>query len=253
MHLKAQVHDNCRFLLLDVGPLPEILASIDPDFFSRITWLRPGQVAQVIEGNLIVGFRQDSWFAYPKFGANAYLQNWVNSLPFRVQKSEKVVIYQNRVYPQASHGRLMNAQHSQYIISLIQRKMEELCRPERLIIFDGKISDGDDSLRRSMTPSEQFELFRTASTVIGSHGTGLSNVLWMDLQSDERPKVVEFTAGPQNINDHNLNKFQFRNYIRNFWGMPYDYHHILFSENSTDSNTFINLETMSDVLDELWS
>ena len=77
-------------------------------------------------------------------------------------------------------------------------------------------------------------------------------MVWMDHTTGETPKIVEFTAGPNHKNDPNLKFHTFRNYIWNYWGMPYNYNHILYAPNSTDARLFIDLEILDSVLDKIW-
>ena len=105
---------------------------------------------------------------------------------------------------------------------------------------------------RPLTPMERFYLFRSATTLIGSHGTVMTSMLWMDLTAERRPQVVEFTAGPSSVDD-GLRRVAFENYSRNYWGLPFDYHVLLFTPESNDVATFVDLDILSGVLDELWA
>ena len=156
----------------------------------------------------------------------------------------------SRVPPQ-TNTRVMNVEHNEAIKQLIQQKMIEHGRKEQLVDFDGTRM-GEDGQIRPLTPIERFYLFRSATTLIGSHGTGMTNMLWMDLTAERRPQVVEFTSGP-NSSDDELRRFAFENYSRSYWGLPFDYHVLLFTPESRDTGAFIDLNLLSDVLDELWS
>ena len=127
------------------------------------------------------------------------------------------------------------------------------------MIFDGTIT-GEDGEKRSMTLLEQFSLFRSASMAIGPHGTGLgemvvarvvgsgnyftnrlirvspakANIVWMDFNRDT--SVIEFVSGPFNSKDPNLDKYRWRTQSFGYWGLPFNYHHLLFTPNSTDDH-----------------
>ena len=243
----------------NTGLLRSILKSLDPTFFDRVTWLKPGEIARVENGTLTVGFHHESVFdVQPKYGASRYLQKWLSSPnPQLLPSSNDVrkVVFYSRVPPQAKHGRIMDEVHNRAIISLIQRSLDRNGRTEKLVEFDGTVL-GDNGSLRTMTFVEQFQLFRSASTVIGPHGTGLSNMLWMDLSECsgcDPPKVVEFTIGPLNIGSFDPDRDPFaRTYAFKYWGLPYDYHHILFLPNSTDQRTFVDLEVLENLLNDLW-
>ena len=135
---------------------------------------------------------------------------------------------------------------------MIQQSLRKYGRSEQLVIFDGTTVDKDGQAR-TMSIIEQFQLFRSATTLIGTHGTGFSNAIWMDVRFDEQPvKVIEFTPGgyKYSVDAYNFNRY--RNYIQNFWGLPYDYHHIAFAPNSTNDRTFIDLEVLGALLASFW-
>lgn len=253
---------------------------LDPPLFERITWLKPKEVARVNDGNLIVAFHyaasppsdlhplgmdgDDNIIVeyrpdaappadlHPRYGANGYLQIWLGTIRPN-SPSPPVVIYYARVDPsQAKHGRIMDSNHSKDIISLIEGSMERHNRAERLIEFDG--TTDDNGQKRSMTILEQFDLFRSATTLIGPHGTGMANMIWMDLESRDRPKVVEFTVGPRNVGkfDDIIDPFA-KTYTSKYWGLPFDYNHMLFAPNSTNSRAFVDLNVLDGVLDRLWA
>jgi len=252
--LAGRLSRECRLLLLE-GPLQDILLAVDEELYNRVLWLSPGTVAKM-KGSLAVAFHpsslNDRTAVVPKWGANAYLQSWLNAIDYFVSDEEKVVVYHSRVVPQAKHGRIMDPEHNGHIIEIIRRSLERNGRPERLVVYDGTTL-ADDGSTSSMPILEQFKLFRSASALIGTHGTGLANAVWMDVRSNERPaKVVEFTPGGYQYSDDAYNFNRYRNYVQNYWGLPYDYHHIAFAPNSTDDRTFIDLEVLDVVLDGLF-
>ena len=148
------------------GPLKNILLHLDPEFFQRVTWLKPGTIARVNNGKLVLAFHPTS----RKYGANRHLQKWLKSLPPRTgTPNRRTVVFYSRVPPQANHGRIMDNNHNQEIMSLIQRIMDRHHRVEKLVEYDGT-TVGKDGDKRPMSILEQFQLFRSASTVIGPHG-----------------------------------------------------------------------------------
>jgi len=96
-YLKAQVDEECRFLLLDnrIGPLPSILHAVDPALYARVTWVHPREVVKIVEGSLVVSHNPGSEY-YPKFGANAYLQAWLTSLPYKSDADKTIILYSSR-------------------------------------------------------------------------------------------------------------------------------------------------------------
>ena len=103
--------------------------------------------------------------------------------------SEKTVIYYQRKHN--SHplkpSRAMDPEQDEILVSIIRDIMKRFGRREKLVVFDGKLS-----------VKEQFDLFRSATTIIGAHGGGLANLLYTLPGSScaDRPKVLEFATNP---------------------------------------------------------
>ena len=233
VYLKMKRPPGCRFVFLDISaepskngiprrgshkgnPLATVLEAVDPEFYSRITWIPAGVVARVNGNDLTISTHQKQ-IGPPgmRWGANKYLMQWLTSLPYKSE--DKIVIYANRVLGQAGHGRIMDTDHNNDILALIQSSMDKYGRQERLVVYDGTTMDGDGT-SRSMTAREQFELFRGATALIGTHGTALSNMQWMDL-TNQVPNILEFTIGPYQYPASAYNKNRYRNYFQHFWGM----------------------------------
>ena len=163
--------------------------------------------------------------------------------------------------------------HHEDIIATIERALTKNNRKERLVVYDGTIDDGNGQ-KRKMTYQEQFSLFRSSILVIGPHGTGLSNVVWMDPNSNARNQVVEFTIGPSTIGTFgdtfrgkSIAPYSFspstfltritepfaKTHLYKYWGLPFEYRYLLFAPNSTNDRAFIDLEVLVDVLDEILS
>ena len=233
-YLKMRRPPGCRYIFLDTSaepsnngipirngqpkgnPLATVLEAVDPEFYSMITWIPAGVVVRVNSNDLTISTHQQL-FDPPimRWGANKYLMQWLASLPYKSE--DKIVIYANRVLGQAGHGRIMDTDHNNDILALIQSSMDKYGRQERLVVFDGTTVDGDGT-SRSMTAREQFELFRGATALIGTHGTALSNMQWMDL-TNQVPNILEFTIGPYQYQASAYNHNRYRNYFQHFWGM----------------------------------
>ena len=79
-------------------------------------------------------------------------------------------------------------------------------------------------------------------------------MIWMDMTlENDPPKVVEFTLGLLNVGSFGHLRAPFtRTYAFKYWGLLFDYHHMLFSPNSTTSRAFVDLNVLEDVLNGLW-
>ena len=79
-------------------------------------------------------------------------------------------------------------------IRVIKHRMATANRAEKLVVFTGKTPEG-----HGMSYRAQFDLFRSASLVIGAHGTGLGGLRWMPLALPcpaQSRHVIEMTCGP---------------------------------------------------------
>eukprot|EP00913_Durusdinium_trenchii_P028877 g27075.t1 len=75
----------------------------------------------------------------------------------------------------------------------LHRRQEVLQRhgfPEEIMIFTGKFNGETASFQ------DQYRIFNSAFLVLGPHGTGLSNILWM--RCDIPVAVIEFFCGLTN-------------------------------------------------------
>ncbi len=68
--------------------------------------------------------------------------------------------------------------------------VEELDKSD-LILFNGKDENGN-----TISIESQKNMFATATTVIGTHGSGLTNIIWMNprCSTSTTPKVLEFAS-----------------------------------------------------------
>lgn len=120
--------------------------------------------------------------------------------------------------------------------------------------------DGTEQTR-PMTVAHQAQIFRQADAVIGPHGAGLANVLWlptrtsmrMHLHGCDRPQVLEFVCGERSANVQNGCP-----YSRSHWGLlstaPWvQWHHQFFTKESTSSVTWIDLHELKGSLTSMWS
>ena len=117
---------------------------------------------------------------------------------------------------------------------------------KRLVYFDG-----DD-----LSIAEQVRAFRSATVVIGAHGGGLANIMWTNIPStscSDRPKVIEFLCGQASVAVQNGCP-----YGKTYWNLaatiPWvDYHHVLYTSNSTNKDVYIDLEALGMAMDRVLS
>lgn len=116
-----------------------------------------------------------------------------------------------------------------------------------LIIFNGKNENGD-----TLSIQEQFEIFSSADTAIGPHGSGLTNVMWMDprCDSENRPKVIEFVSSDRT---KDVQGGSIWGYWFLFGSLPWiNYHQLYYTNLSSDAQVLIDPEVFEETLNNLW-
>lgn len=265
--LREILSPKVKILLLHHPLHEEILKTVDAQFVNdRVEWVRPQELIQVNDGILATLILKH----IPHRTAQTVesLGRWLNEAHhFRrssrnlVDSNRNIIYYTRGGSADTHHGRVVERSHEADIIALIQSKMRECKRSEKFIIFNGQ-KEG-----KTMKIQDQFELFRGANTVIGPHGSGLANIVWMNPSAisaqresafAKRPVVLEFLLGPDSAHVHPPCKgckgLPFtRTYYQLFSTIPWvDYNHLLYAANSTEATTFIDLDTLEMALSNIW-
>jgi hypothetical protein len=132
-----------------------------------------------------------------------------------------------------------------------------------LVVFDG-------SARSGWTLQKQIDLFRSANVVIGAHGGGLANLIWMTQDEEqqqqhqqdtggsppdacpERLKVLEFITNPLTP-DIQHGKFHVT-YYNLYSKVPWvEYHQLLYQPQSNHDTTFLDIGEFRDALVHIFS
>lgn len=278
--LRERVDPDTKFLFFENDRDRASLEFIDPDFVSkRVVWIKPFEIIEVHDGTLTVLAASvpsrtlrpiealGRWLhlSHPPKATYASKQPQLPapsapaSAPQQAKEEKTIIYYTRGGSGDTMHGRVVETQHEADILATIRRAMTKYGRTERLVIFNGQ-HDG-----KTMSVPMQFDLFRSATTAIGPHGSGLANVLWMDPSSmspssscSNRPQILEFLLGPDSIQVHpsgpsTAAEAFARSYYYLYTTIPWvDYHHILYAKNSTEATTYINLRNLELALDAMW-
>jgi len=148
------------------------------------------------------------------------------------------LIYYKRNGKDVCHNRLMDSQNENDIIELLKHYADQ--NGLEFTLFNG-LKNG-----KTMSHIEQIQLFREAKVVVGAHGSGLANTVWMDPANDCR--VCEFTSGTDiqvwgRIFDKNYNSL-YGNMLSDY----IDYNLIPFTKESTKDITHININNLKKFL-----
>ena len=257
-YLRKTLPPSTKFLLVDVkGPNQyhgthhgrRLLELLDPEFARRVHWIECGDMHTCNQHIKIRGDGGTLTLVRPPVATRhaqllAMAREWIlSTYPTKPESQvHKKVIYYTRNHPTAQNGRSMDVAQELAMIEMIQQMLIQYNRSEELVIFDGA----------SFSLEQQVDLFQSASIVIGPHGGGLANMLWMlpnshSADCDDRPKVLEFvtSSATPDVQDG----LRWMTYYNIFATCPWvEFHNILYSPGSTRHTTFVDLESFHDAL-----
>jgi len=191
-----------------------------------------------------------------------------------IQPPRTVLFYSRRSSRSTLHGRVMPEKHEAEVLEVVRASMRKWGRREALVVFNGEDEEG-----RKLSYETQLRTFRRASLVIGPHGSGLANVVWMQPASsssvqqllepgaddDDRyhlecegggeglPAVLEFIAdeatSQAGVQPGNSGK----SYFSLLGGAPWvRYYHLFLNRNSTNAAIFVDGPTLEAALGVVW-
>lgn len=256
--LRSLVSDDTMFLLPYDELHEAIMKVVDEDFVTnRVVWVQYDQTVYVNEGSLTVMIPRSNYpfpGGYPQTGTKyteefrKWLEesHWQSSEPpLRKPDNQGKVIFYTR--KGSTVRRIVEEQLEELLIQKIRESMLKYGRKEDdLVIFSGKDEEGN-----TLPMKAQFDLFSSADIAIGPHGSGLTNVIWMDprCHKKNRPKVLEFASSQRSPK---VQHGSYWGYWFLFGSLPWiDYHQLYYTENSSDSRVFIDPETFQITLDNM--
>ena len=237
---------NTKLLIQAMGTLKDLITLLDPEFSkNKIHWIgctatkRLGCLPRIKITNggslSVVTYEASTRHG----GLFSLARQWVNDV-YTIRPVQKTIVYYTRNHAGAGalHGRQMDHDQEIIIRQMIQHFMERYKRTEKFVVFDGTLST-----------QEQIVLFRSASVVIGPHGGGLANILWMASSDncESRPKVLEFATSPQS---RQVQYGDFKvSYHTLYPQVPWvEFHQLFFTSRSTKEITFLDLDQLRDAL-----
>jgi capsular polysaccharide biosynthesis protein len=247
-YYKSVLPANTKFILPYTAVMRDTLELIDPVFVrEQVYWLQMNVIVSVVGGTLTVNHPQKTLFNKFHDLWNP-LRAWMQEkMPPAVSK-ERTVIYYKRTRTSSFKGRVFDEEQEQELLRRIQKAMSKYKRPEKLVIFSGNNPDGT-----KMTSKEQLDLFRSAATIIGPHGTGLGgNLLWADPAPKDcasRVHVLEFITSDETSAEVQQ---AWISHYRVYRGLPLDFHVLFYDTKSTNAATYIDLDMADEFLDTIW-
>ena len=165
-----------------------------------------------------------------------------------------VIVYLRPASRTVHHGRNMERGHTEAIVQTVQEAMLRFGLRGQLVRYDGT------KQAASMPVAHQIQLFSRADTVIGPHGAGLANVLWLPARRTRehvlgcnRPLVLEFICSGRSTRVQ-----EGCPYGRSHWSMfgvaPWvQWYHQFFTDKSSPVVTWIDIVELQLSLTAMWS
>jgi hypothetical protein len=193
-YLRSVVPASTGFLLVDCPVSRKVIKFIDEEFYNRIKWIGRDELYH-IKGTLTVAVPVAIPIAFGCCGGFDPMRQWIaEKHPDRPEK--KLIVYYSRGgSTDTTHGRVIHPDLDKQIIEHIKAKMEQYGKKEDFVIFNGQYKG------KTMPIEMQYAVFRSASTIIGPHGSGLGgNFVWTNpfaRTCEERTQLLEFIPGQE--------------------------------------------------------
>ena len=175
-YLRANMDPNVKFILLDRDNTKKELEFIDKDFFQqRCFFVTEDQIVKVTGNLSVVVFDHIPYRM--NFKLLNYARAWIEEKHPRTEKprlvhpraTQRSVVLYSRGFSSDVNGRdrrALDLELEERVIAIIEEKMKKYKPSEKFVFFTGQKDN------KTMNMGEQFETFRSASTIIGPHGTG---------------------------------------------------------------------------------
>jgi hypothetical protein len=208
--------NNIKFILTEYGPglhktTLQQLYCLNSFYKDNVIFLPPKKILK-INGSLFQAEREPvHWFDESKM----YCEYLRIGLSEQIKTSSKTnkehIIFCPRVSATSSHGRLNTEDGIQKTKQLIESIIRQYDKPIEFSIYTEKNSNGD-----RMTVQEQRNFFKSATIMIGIHGSALSNMVWADRLADynsPRLQIIEIVGNTtaRNKNYRHLGPWQHGN------------------------------------------
>lgn len=218
-----ELHGSDVKLMLPYGhPLKNIIG-LDYNLYKNTAWLHRNR-KYIINGSVTTTTPvRYPCVMYTKMQPS-YV-NWLDKVLPPIDKIQNVVYYSRSG---AGHGRVIDPENEANIIDCIRQKMKEMKIPGKLIIFTGS----------KISVIDQINTFRSAHTIIGSHGTGIVNYMWTCSNNRTRPvNLLEFICDEQT----KYIQHEFNGYHHVSPGAEVNWGHVIYTTSSTKYRTYVNV------------
>jgi len=264
-YLKYLVSEKTKFLLGYDEVHAEIIKFIDPKFYEdRIVWIYRDQpsIYEITQGGTLSVTTINPPYYLGCCDHLDPLRNWVASMPKKKKekKDKKIVLFYTRLnraqqknpdLAPTPNGMVLNPRMEERILQLIRKKMEQYKREETDVVLFDELNDKGEP----MSLEERYELFRSASVIIGPHGSGIGrNLLWTNptiSSCDDRVQILEFIPGLESSIENPLGKM-YSSYFTRYRKWPFEYHTVLYTKTSTAEITDVSFAAVDTALNTMW-
>jgi hypothetical protein len=246
---------STRFGLIDHSLHRKLLEWFAPDLFARVDWLQLGHLYCVNvtarTTATLFGVHYQSVMGYETGRADSSLRtpSMSRMMGTEIQRvhhhaappTRRTIVYYQRAADKSSsakHGRGMPKEHNDYIIDVIRSSMRRFNIRDELVIFSGE--DGSGNI---LSFQEQFNIFSSARVVLGIHGGGLANLVWMrpNKNCEDGPVVLEFICTTESAAVQNGCRTTSKSHFSLLGGIPWiRYHHQFMAANSTADSIYVD-------------
>ena len=196
-------NNNIKFIVTEYEPGRHVttlnqLYCLNTFYKDNVIFLPPGKTLK-INGSLLQAEREPfHWFDESKMYCEYLRTGLREQIKTGASNNREHIIFCPRLGETASHGRLNTEENIKQTKQLIESIVKEHDKPIDFSVFTNKNPKGDP-----MTVQEQKDFFKTATIILGIHGTALTNMMWADRLADyESPplQIIEITG---NTTDRN--------------------------------------------------
>jgi hypothetical protein len=168
------------------------LYCLNPFYKDNVIFLPPEQTLK-INGLLFQAEREPiHWFDESKMYCEYLRIGLSEQIKTHAKNNREHIIFCPRVGETAAHGRLNTEENIKQTKQLIELIVKEHDRSIDFSVFTNKNSNGDP-----LTVQEQKDFFKTATIILGIHGTALTNMMWADRLVDYKSpplQIIEITG-----------------------------------------------------------
>jgi len=237
--INAEENDNYDVVFSATSPMQKEIINLIGLKFNKVKFIEEKQYLKARSVTIL------NKSTYPQLNVSK-IRRFKGLIEENISSSENsnTLIYHRRSKKNAQNGRIISEDNEKIIIDLLKEHASNL--DLSFCVYDGMVNG------ERMPIKDQIRLFRSAKMIVGPHGSGFANVIWIDPKN--KCKVCEFAWGTEKMN--NWVKGQTLGFSKNYNSLysgcidDYtDYFLIPFSNKSIGENVEIDIDNLREFLD----